>query len=607
MEFIHPHLLIGQDNRGWYCKECGESGFQSRDYAIFHIESEHVYYDQEQRKWLKKITLREHEEKIKQALFQEQLNELNTLGLNIDALQEGNGKIHTNDEIEYRPNLRKIRKTPHEPKKSISNRELKRDERAYAKGISILCDEIEKKAIESEIHDLKRIEKEDKRQIREFESKKKLILIERRKEIRHLERENQVIERILLKSTNETVNGLIKEEKTKEYTRKTSQVKKRKTYSREELISEYRRVKDVLNRTLLVKDFQGPESFSRISSAHYIKDFGSWRSLLEELGEELPKRSYHRTQKWSEDDLFEEYHKLEERLGRQPVYTDFRGPKRTSKIHASIYERTFGSWGKFLETVGGVKYKTQKGPGKQALIDNYFEVKRKIGRRPKIREFDQHARYGVGYYRSHFGGYKKFLVEIGECNGRPLNRKYTRQQLIDIYSKIKKEIGHPPSQTELRKHGISESTYITGWGNWKNFKDHIGDKINYHGKYTKKDVIDAYWKAKQEQGRIPHSREIAEHMKGSVEPIKRYFGGIRGLVESMGDRYMRHNKLPREKHVQRYLIARESLGRVPHLKEFKETTGYWPDSASKHFGGYTNYVQHCENLIQAIPELNFQA
>ncbi len=84
--------------------------------------------------------------------------------------------------------------------------------------------------------------------------------------------------------------------------------------------------------------------------------------------------------------------------------------------------------------------------------------------------------------------------------------------------------GHPPSQTDLRKIGISESVYITGWGSWSSFKNSVGDKITHHKKYTKEDVIKAYQKAKKEQGRIPHYTEIAAQMKGSLTPIKRYFG-----------------------------------------------------------------------------------
>ena len=81
MELLLPQLLVEEQEAGWRCKKCGDNGFKSRDRAIFHVESEHVYYDQEEHKWCGKISNEEYRVELEAQRFQEQLNDFCRVGL----------------------------------------------------------------------------------------------------------------------------------------------------------------------------------------------------------------------------------------------------------------------------------------------------------------------------------------------------------------------------------------------------------------------------------------------------------------------------------------------------------------------------------------------
>lgn len=710
MELLVPQLMVEENGVGWQYKDCGENGFSSRELAVFHVESEHVYYDDEQKRCCRKVTPAEHARRIEEERFQEEILSFCRMGLCVGSFYPASGNGGGNG-VDYDGILSKIKSGPAPSSIIVDHQYLNHDDRYYLVGVfgnngttteriigylgtekpsrTVLSpfrevvkelrvnereerqrlSKAEKDGLEVERQrerglrqiqsELQLEEKENRRleKIRKREEKRllKLRLREERKlerlkrreewnlrretrrlerkqrrfesleekvfnrtlsdyaksvsreiideivrEIKTLERERERLERrfmreeksagkFIRKSVDSTINQLIRSESPRTHTPRI--VKK---YVREEFIAEYLEIRKKYARPLFAKEFRLE---SIIGYHHYLKEFGSWSQFLNEIGEK-PPRIPQRTRKYTEEDLIQEYRRLEKELGRQPTYTDFRGRERLSGIHVSQYEKHFGTWGRFLEKVGGVKYATQKGPDKKALIKQFHDLKKKLGRRPTNRDVDKRCKYGVGYYRSRWGSYGRFLVDIGECQpGRFQQKKYTRKQLLEIYARVKKKTGHPPSQTDLRNNGVSESVYITEWGSWSRFKESVGDEINYHGKYTREDVMEAYRKARKDAGRVPHLREVIKYLNGTTLPVTRHFGGIKGLVEAMGDRYVRYNSVSLDTHYWRYLRARNELDRPPLMREYKEITGFWPDAACKRFGGYGKFVEYCEERL----------
>lgn len=589
MELLLPHLLIEASRGGLRCRECGDKGFKNRDSAIFHVESEHVYYDNELHKWCRKVTMVEHRRELEEQQFQEHLRDFASTCVSVAEVlhipKKAKEKTSKSRKIETKPQVQRPQK--------VRLCSLAREDAIFSKELARLAEWIAQKSIDSAIQEVKQEALQERLLLRQMHSREQDALRLHRRAQKQQLREEYAYEKALKTSSEDTINDLFKDERTP-IERPLRPVKVKVSYSREELIGEYRRVKDLLDRTLSAKDLKAQ---SIIPVSAFVDVFGSWYGFLKEIGEEVP-RVRQQAPKYTEEELTEEYHRLEKDLGRQPVYTDFDGPKRTSRIHVSLYERRFGSWGRFLEKVGGKMYTTQRAVSKQDLIDNYYQVKEKLGRKPNHLEIGTYGLYKEGFYRGRFGSYGRFLVEIGECKlGIYLPQKYSQKQLLEIYSDVKCKIGRPPGQADLRRHGVSESAYIHEWGRWKAFKEFVGDKINYHGEYSREDIIVAYQKAKVAAGRVPHQKEIIKYTKRSIEPIKRHFGDFKGLIVAMGDTYIRHNIIPVETHVSRYMQARQQLGRPPNSREYLELTGVWPDSAASRFGGYRKFVAYCEDRI----------
>jgi len=103
------------------------------------------------------------------------------------------------------------------------------------------------------------------------------------------------------------------------------------------------------------------ENGSRFSASAYIKKFGSWNKFLESIGE------IKKPEKISKEELIKNYFEMK---SKYPNLTcDIVTKKNGSKFDISAYIKIFGSWNRFLESIGE-PIKQRKGMSEQKLKRN---------------------------------------------------------------------------------------------------------------------------------------------------------------------------------------------------------------------------------------------
>ena len=129
------------------------------------------------------------------------------------------------------------------------------------------------------------------------------------------------------------------------------------------------------------------------------------RLSLEEYGD----ISIREKEEIPELELLREYRRVQITLGHPPTSAEIT---KLSKYHACTYARRFGSWSSFRASMGNpVEYPLTR----QQLIENYFSVKELLGRVPTGTELGIYGNYGVRTYHKYFGGHRKLLESLGEC------------------------------------------------------------------------------------------------------------------------------------------------------------------------------------------------
>lgn len=156
------------------------------------------------------------------------------------------------------------------------------------------------------------------------------------------------------------------------------------------------------------RDIANPE-LSKISLTAYITKFGSWNNFLNSI-DETPNR----VATYSEQDLIDHFYKIKKKLQHTPNSRTIKN-KKLSKITVFAYINRFGSWNNFLNFIGEPVIKTRSRPD-QDFIDNYYNVKEKLGRIPNYIDMDNKelSKIPIGTYCYRYKNYSNFLKSIGE-------------------------------------------------------------------------------------------------------------------------------------------------------------------------------------------------
>jgi hypothetical protein len=165
-------------------------------------------------------------------------------------------------------------------------------------------------------------------------------------------------------------------------------------------------------------------------------------------------------QRYSQQQLIEKLQEMAARLGRSP--TSVEATADPDVPSHTTYVKHFGSWTAALRAAG----LPVVGYDRETLLEMLREAIAELGRTPVGRELAELGLPWAATYAKHFGSWAAALAELGlEPKG---NTRYGRDELLDVLRDLDVELGHAPSQAELRERERlpHPSTYKYRFGSW---------------------------------------------------------------------------------------------------------------------------------------------
>jgi superfamily II DNA or RNA helicase len=309
----------------------------------------------------------------------------------------------------------------------------------------------------------------------------------------------------------------------------------------------------------------------------------------------------------TKEDLLNNYIRVKDALGRQPTITDIN---QNGDYTAHYYLQAFGTWNKFLESVGEVG-----NLNKEILTKTYFEVKEKIGRIPTKKDMDDNCDFNSGAYQKFWGTWRKFLASIGEIT---YGGKLNTEVLIKEYHDLKKKLGHQPTKIEIDNFAqYSSASYQTYFGTWKKFLASIGE-IKLYSNYdellskrkkkrkkgvrraTDEELIADYHRVKNILGRQPTRNEYQKNGEYASGTILNRWGSWSDFLTILGDasEYQNSN-FSEDELIENYKRVRDELGKIPTIKQLKELGKVGIHHYQRCFGSYKEFLKQIgEKTVQ---------
>ncbi len=329
-----------------------------------------------------------------------------------------------------------------------------------------------------------------------------------------------------------------------------------KNPTKEALIKQYWEFKKILNRFPTYEDLRTKNSLKYgmiFSVSSYETLWGSWQKFLLDI--QVIKKP-------TKQDLIENYYELKVRLGRRPTGRDMvlgvnqyghgwvdvinaREKNRLSgrtRYSKNEYDNVFGSWQVFLKLIGDY----DKEIPREELIRNYYNVKEKLGRRPKYKDFHNRnvSKYSSGPYEHKWGHFVDFLKDIGEVKKdcHP-TMYYTKQDVLDNFAEVTKKLGRPPTREELWDKSLSKYSVFAiqyFWGTWGKFLQEMGLKIHQsvlearNRKYTLPELKTMVKKLQEKLGRKRITNRDWSKEYGFMSKVVRMFGSWYKFQKEVG-------------------------------------------------------------------------
>jgi hypothetical protein len=170
-------------------------------------------------------------------------------------------------------------------------------------------------------------------------------------------------------------------------------------------------------------------------------------------------------QRYSQQQLIEKLQEMAARLGRSP--TQVEATKDPDIPCHTTYVKRFGSWTAALRAAGLPVDPHSVGYDRETLLEMLRGLVAELGRTPVGRELAELGLPWDATYAKHFGSWTAALAELG-LEPKAGNTRYERNELLDVLRDLDRELGHPPSQAELReREGLPHpSTYKYRFGSW---------------------------------------------------------------------------------------------------------------------------------------------
>lgn len=167
--------------------------------------------------------------------------------------------------------------------------------------------------------------------------------------------------------------------------------------SRDELLNELQRLADELGRPPSSREMDERGNFSK---GTYYRDFDSWINALRTANIEIDDPTKYQSGKISRETLLEELHRLANELDRPPTQADVRNK---GKYSDPTYVREFGGV-KNARNVAGLGHPSENRISEDDLLKELRRLEDELGRPPVYTEIQKKAKFSITTYKNRFGG-----------------------------------------------------------------------------------------------------------------------------------------------------------------------------------------------------------
>lgn len=157
-------------------------------------------------------------------------------------------------------------------------------------------------------------------------------------------------------------------------------------------------------------------------------------------------------------DAIKKYEEVKTRVGRVPKRRDF------DATTLRFIERKYGGLTNLIRSLSDVPFTIR--PNDESIAKEYKRVRQSIGRVPTLEDIGKHSEFS----RNCFHDYP-FTRLQRECGDRPYKELgLDKEALREAYDALREEIGRPPSSKDLDERGkYRYASYCRLWGTWGNF------------------------------------------------------------------------------------------------------------------------------------------
>lgn len=277
--------------------------------------------------------------------------------------------------------------------------------------------------------------------------------------------------------------------------------------TRKELIDELVRLSKNLEKSPTKSDM---DEHGTYSYGPYYREFEGWNHALEEAGMGLNKSS-----KLSRNELIQELVRVGDIVDGPPTKEEM---ENIGKYSGSVYTRRFESWNRAL-THANYEPNCRFNIPTQDLLQELRRLVRDIDRSPTGADMDEKGAYSTSIYCDRFGSWNESLAKVG---AEPHTRRdIPTSELLDELNSLAKELGHPPTATEMNSMGkFSERPYASQFGSWNSAISEAGlDLENEYG-VSNEDLIVEMSRVSEvieDTPRVDDMREFGKYSSGTYE------------------------------------------------------------------------------------------
>lgn len=288
----------------------------------------------------------------------------------------------------------------------------------------------------------------------------------------------------------------------------------KKGYSKKECISALKNIRDKINESPSVSQYEKNRSKEQPPRNYISRKFGGWNQAKREAELEI-----YDSHSYTEEDCLIAIDFVSEKLGKSPTKKEYRENKKDEHPSPSVIENNFGSWDSAKKKLG---LKTRSSYTREECVNSLEEVAEKLNRSPTREEYDIHryeSQPSSGTITKEFGLWNNARSELGLNTDN--HNKCFRENMVKAILYVSSQIGGIPSVNQYdrnkRKSDPHSSTIREQLGSWNKAKVEAGFDINEDFNYTREECIKSLRNAAERIEKSPSIKEYDEN-KFKSEP-----------------------------------------------------------------------------------------